>query len=201
MDQPGREVVTMKSKLITLLLVISILPTFSIAATKTAIFSSGCFWCSQSDFDKVPGVTNTTVGYVGDTQSIPTYKTVSSGATNFAEGIEIEYDDTIISYSQLLDYFWTTTDPTVKNQQFCDVGKQYRSSIFYLNNQQRTLALASKAEIAKILPVVYTQIDPATMFYPAEEYHQDYYKKNPVRYKFYRWHCGRDKRLEEVWGN
>lgn len=201
MDQPGREVVTMKSKLITLLLVISILPTFSIAATKTAIFSSGCFWCSQSDFDKVPGVTNTTVGYVGDTQSIPTYKTVSSGATNFAEGIEIEYDDTIISYSQLLDYFWATTDPTVKNQQFCDVGKQYRSSIFYLNNQQRTLALASKAEIAKILPVVYTQIDPATMFYPAEEYHQDYYKKNPVRYKFYRWHCGRDKRLEEVWGN
>jgi peptide-methionine (S)-S-oxide reductase len=191
----------MKLKLITLLFITSMLPTFSIAATETAIFSSGCFWCSQSDFDKVPGVTNTTVGYVGDTQSIPTYKTVSSGTTNFAEGIEIEYDNTIVSYSQLLDYFWPTTDPTVKDQQFCDIGKQYRSGIFYLNEQQRTLALTSRDDIKQKLPIVYTQIEPATKFYPAEEYHQDYYKKNPVRYKFYRWNCGRDKRLEEVWGN
>jgi peptide-methionine (S)-S-oxide reductase len=190
----------MKSILITLLLATILLPAISISATETAIFSTGCFWCSQSDFDKVPGVTNTTVGYVGDTQSIPTYKTVSSGKTNFAEGIEIEFDNTVVSYSQLLDYFWTTTDPTVKDQQFCDIGHQYRSGIFYLNDQQKTLALASRNEIERILPVVHTQVEPATRFYPAEEYHQDYYKKNPVRYKFYRWNCGRDKRLEEVWG-
>lgn len=172
-----------------------------IAKTEKAIFALGCFWCAQSDFDKVPGVVKTIVGYDGGTYPNPSYKLVSSGQTNYAEAIEVEFDPNIISYNQLLEVFWKNTDPTVKDKQFCDVGHQYRSAILYLNPEQQKAALASLEKVKQEFPQVYTVVSPATKFYPAEEYHQEYYKKNPVRYKFYRWNCARDKRLEQVWGD
>jgi peptide-methionine (S)-S-oxide reductase len=142
-------------------------------------------------------------GYTGGFKKNPAYEEVSSGATGHAEAVEITYDPGKISYSRLLDIFWRNIDPTVKDAQFCDVGSQYRSAIFYHNEEQQRLAEASKNTLVKskkIKGTIYTQIVPAAVFYPAEEYHQDYYKKNPVTYKFYRFNCGRDKRLKEIWG-
>ena len=176
-----------------------ILPIANFAATKTAIFASGCFWCAQSDFDKLEGVTNTVVGYDGGTSADPTYEKVSSGTTHYVESITVTFDDAVITYPELLNYYWQNIDPTVQNAQFCDHGEQYRSVIFYLDDDQKSAALASLDKVKQQLPVVYTEIIPSTKFYPAEEYHQDYYKKNPTRYHYYRWSCGRDKRLEEIW--
>lgn len=170
-----------------------------IAASETAIFAAGCFWCAQSDFDKMPGVISTQVGYDGGTTPDPTYEQVSSGVTNYAESIKVTFDNSKISYLQVLNYFWHHIDPTVLDAQFCDHGHQYRSSIFYLNLTQKQQALASLTSIKKQLPNVYTEIVPSTHFYSAEEYHQDYYKKNPVRYHYYRFSCGRDKRVKEIW--
>lgn len=169
------------------------------AATKVAIFAGGCFWCVQSDFDKLPGVVKTVVGYDGGTQPDPTYEKVSSGATNYVESLKLWYNPDKVSYQQLLNYFWTHVDPTVKDRQFCDYGRQYRTVIFYLNDEQKRLAEASKVQVEKLLGRVYTDIIPSTHFYDAENYHQDYYKKNPVRYKYYRWNCGRDKRVKQLW--
>jgi peptide-methionine (S)-S-oxide reductase len=174
----------------------------ALAPKAAAIFAGGCFWCTEADFDKVPGVISTTSGYIGGKTANPTYEQVSAGSTGHTEGVQVVYDPATVSYEKLLDVFWRSIDPLVKDQQFCDRGDMYRSAIFYSNEQEKQLAETSKKAVeAKFKPrVVFTQIAPASPFYKAEEYHQDYYVKNPVRYKFYRYNCGRDQRLEELWG-
>ena len=157
----------------------------------------------EPPFDALPGVISTTSGYAGGTAAHPTYEQVSDGGSGHAESVQVRYDPARISYQQLLDVFWRNIDPLTANRQFCDAGSQYRSAIFYHDAEQRRLAEQSKAALEKSgrfhSPIV-TEIAAATAFYPAEEYHQDYYKKNPLRYKFYRSGCGRDARLKEVWG-
>lgn len=167
-----------------------------------ATFAGGCFWCVEADFDKVDGVISTTSGYIGGKVVNPTYRQVSGGGTGHTEAVEIVYDPTKVTYEKLLDVFWRNHDPLVKNRQFCDTGDQYRPGIFYHGDEQRQLAEASKKKVAaRFAPrVIHTEITPAAPFYKAEEYHQDYYTKNPVQYKFYRYNCGRDQRLEELWG-
>jgi peptide-methionine (S)-S-oxide reductase len=169
--------------------------------TATATFAGGCFWCVEADFDKVPGVISTTSGYTGGHVANATYQQVSAGGTGHAEAVEVVYDPAKVSYAKLLDWFWHHVDPLVKNRQFCDVGDQYRTAIFVRNDEERRLAQESRDKVAAELKApVYTEIAAAGPFYKAEDYHQDYYLKNPVRYKFYRWNCGRDQRIEEVWG-
>jgi peptide-methionine (S)-S-oxide reductase len=168
-----------------------------------ATFAGGCFWCMEPPYDKLDGVISTTSGYTGGQKKNPTYEEVSSGRTGHAEAVEVVYDPKKINYEKLLDVFWHNIDPTVKDQQFCDVGSQYRTGIFYHDEEQKRLAEASKAAIEKSKPfkgAIVTEITRATEFYPAEDYHQDYYLKNPVRYKFYRNGCGRDNRLKQLWG-
>ncbi|MCA8863473.1 MULTISPECIES: peptide-methionine (S)-S-oxide reductase MsrA [unclassified Halomonas] len=166
-----------------------------------ATFAGGCFWCMEPPYDNQPGVTATTSGYIGGELENPSYEEISQGGTGHAEVVQIEYDPEQISYEQLLEIFWRNIDPFAVDRQFCDVGDQYRSAIFYHDDEQRELAEASKAEMEERFDrEIATQIAPANTFWPAEEYHQDYYQKNPVRYKFYRYSCGRDGRLEEVWG-
>ena len=172
--------------------------------TETAVFAGGCFWCVESDFDKVDGVVSTTSGFVGGHTANPTYREVSAGGTGYTEAVRVEFDPARVSYAQLLEKFWPTIDPTVKDQQFCDVGSQYRTGIYPLNEQQLKAATASKAALEKSKPFrqpIVTEIVMAGTFYPAEEYHQDYYLKNPIRYAFYRRNCGRDARLKELWGD
>lgn len=174
------------------------------AALEKAIFAGGCFWCMEAPFDKLPGVVSVTAGYTGGEKKNPTYKEVSAGGTGHAEAVLILYNPSRISYSSLLGVFWRNIDPTVVDRQFCDVGHQYRAAIFYLGEGQRKAALLSKAALDKNRPFrepVVTEITPAAGFYPAEEYHQHYYKKNPLRYNYYRSGCGRDKRLKELWGS
>jgi peptide-methionine (S)-S-oxide reductase len=168
-----------------------------------AIFAGGCFWCTEADFDKVPGVISTTSGYIGGKVINPTYKQVSSGKTGHVEAVEVRFDPSKTSYQKLLAAFWPTIDPLTGDGQFCDHGSQYRSVIFYEGAEQKREAEASKAELqasGRFKQSIRTEILPATGFYPAEEYHQDYYIKNPIRYKYYRSQCGRDARLAEVWG-
>ena len=168
-----------------------------------ATFAGGCFWCMEPPFDKLEGVKSVISGYTGGNKTNPTYEEVSSGSTGHAESVEITYDPAVISYPKLLDVFWHNIDPTVKNRQFCDVGSQYRTAIYYHNAEQKQLAEASKKaleESKRFRGPVYTEINVATTFYPAEDYHQKYYQKNPVRYKLYRYNCGRDQRLRELWG-
>lgn len=177
-------------------------PTENRALAK-ATFAGGCFWCMEPPFDKLDGVVSTTSGYIGGQTKDPTYKQVTSGTTGHTEAVEIVYDPTKVSYSKLLDVFWRNIDPTVANAQFCDHGSQYRSGIFYHDAAQKQLADASKQSLTTTKPFkepIVTEITEATTFYPAEDYHQDYYLKNPVRYKFYRHNCGRDQRLRELWG-
>ena len=169
----------------------------------TATFAGGCFWCMEPAFDKLNGVVSVLPGYTGGSKKDPTYEEVSSGSTGHAESVQIVYNPSKISYSDLLTVFWHNIDPTVQDRQFCDVGNQYRSAIFYHDEEQKRLAEASKKaleESKRFKGPIYTEIVPASTFYPAEEYHRQYYKKNPVRYKFYRWNCGRDARLKELWG-
>ncbi|WP_330203487.1 peptide-methionine (S)-S-oxide reductase MsrA [Cyanobacterium sp. Dongsha4] len=169
---------------------------------QTATFAGGCFWCMEPPYDKIEGVISTTSGYTGGNVKNPTYKQVSKGQTGHAEAVQVKYDSSKVNYATLLDIFWKNIDPTVKNRQFCDVGNQYRSAIFYHSEEQKQLALASRDKVEKQLnEKIYTQITPVKDFYPAEEYHQDYYKKNPLLYKYYRFRCGRDQRLEEIWGS
>jgi len=171
---------------------------------ETAIFAGGCFWCVESDFDKVPGVVSTTSGYTGGHTQHPTYDEVSAGGTGHAESVEIVFDPKVVSYRKLLEVYWHSVDPTVKDRQFCDIGTQYRTAIFYLDERQKRLAEESKAQIERSKPFkapIVTEIVKAGEFWPAEEYHQDYYKKNPLRYHFYREVCGRDARLNQLWGN
>jgi peptide-methionine (S)-S-oxide reductase len=168
-----------------------------------ATFAGGCFWCVEADFDKVKGVISTTSGYIGGHTPNPTYKQVSGGSTGHAEAVEIVYDPSVVSYERLLRHFWRNIDPLAKDRQFCDAGTEYRSAIFTHNDEQRRLAEASKKEIeqsGRFKGPIQTQIVPATQFTKAEEYHQDFYLKNATKYKFYRFNCGRDRRLEELWG-
>jgi peptide-methionine (S)-S-oxide reductase len=171
--------------------------------TAKATFAGGCFWCVEEAFDKVPGVVSTVSGYTGGTAKNPTYEQVSSGRTGHAEAVQVEYDPSKVTYQKLLDAFWHNIDPTQRDAQFCDHGTQYRSAIFYHDEEQRKLAEASRAALAKDKPFkgeIVTQIARADAFYPAEDYHQDFHKKNPVRYKFYKSGCGREARLQELWG-
>ena len=171
------------------------------AKSEIATFAGGCFWCTEADFDKVEGVISTTSGYTGGKVPNPTYSDVSRGGTGHAEAVEIVYDPAKVSYEKLLDVFWHNHDPLAKNRQFCDRGDQYRPAIFYHNEEQRRLAEDSKAVHQKrFKQPIQTEITAAGPFYKAEEYHQDYYLKNPLRYQFYRFNCGRDQRLEELWG-
>ncbi len=168
-----------------------------------ATFAGGCFWCMEPPYDKLEGVISTTSGYTGGHKDNPTYREASAGRTGHAEAVQIVYDPSKVSYETLLQVFWRNIDPTTPNRQFCDSGNQYRTGIFYHNDEQKQLAEQSRAELNKNKPfkqAIVTEINPAATFYPAEEYHQDYYQKNPVRYKFYRYSCGRDQRLEELWG-
>jgi peptide-methionine (S)-S-oxide reductase len=166
-----------------------------------ATFAGGCFWCVESDFDHVPGVLETISGYTGGKVANPTYSQVSAGGTGHAESVEVVYDPRKVTFAQLLDYFWRHVDPTVKDQQFCDHGNQYRTAIFVHNDEERKLAEASKKKVAaELKKPIYTEIVQAGPFYKAEDYHQDFYTKNPTKYKFYRWNCGRDQRLEQIWG-
>ena len=171
-------------------------------ATAIATFAGGCFWCMEHPFDELEGVISTTSGYTGGHKENPTYEEVTSGTTGHTESVQIQYHPEKIGYAELLHVFWHNIDPTVKDRQFCDSGNQYRSEIFYHNKDQQKLAEQSKEALLKSgkFKTFYTSISPASTFYPAEEYHQDYYKKNPIRYKYYRWGSGRDRRLEELWG-
>ena len=169
-----------------------------------AVFAGGCFWCVESDFDKVPGVLSTTSGYTGGTTVNPTYEQVSAKGTGHAEAVEVVYDPQKVTYDRLVEYFWHTIDPTTKDQQFCDHGTPYRTAIFAQDAAQLKIAQASKAALEKSKPFkepVVTEVVLGTKFYPAEDYHQDYYLKNPVRYKYYRNGCGRDARLKDLWGD
>ncbi len=169
----------------------------------TAIFAGGCFWCTESDFEKLPGVISAESGYTAGQTVNPSYEQVSAGGTGHTEAVRVVYDPTKVSYPQLVEYFWHTIDPTVKDRQFCDSGTQYRSGIYFQNEAERKVAEDSRSALLKEGKVkqVYTEIQMAKVFYPAEEYHQDYYKKNPVRYAYYRRGCGRDARLEQIWGS
>ncbi|HEY7557365.1 MAG TPA: peptide-methionine (S)-S-oxide reductase MsrA [Candidatus Binatia bacterium] len=169
--------------------------------TAKATLAGGCFWCMEPPYDELDGVLATISGYAGGKKKNPTYEEVSTGTTGHTEVVQVIYDPKKISYSRLLEVFWRNIDPLTPNRQFCDAGSQYRSAIFYHDENQKRLAEASKEAVSKRFdkPIV-TEIVPAAEFYPAEDYHQDYYKKNPIRYKIYRYGCGRDQRLEELWG-
>ncbi|MEE4376646.1 MAG: peptide-methionine (S)-S-oxide reductase MsrA [Candidatus Competibacteraceae bacterium] len=169
-----------------------------------ATFAGGCFWCMEPPFDKLEGVISTTSGYIGGHKDNPTYKEVSAGVTGHTEAVQVVYDPTVISYEELLKVFWRNVDPLTANRQFCDSGSQYRTGIFFHNETQQRLAEQSKQVLeqsGRFQQPIVTEITTATTFYPAETYHQDYYQKNPLRYKFYRHGCGRDQRLEELWGS
>ena len=172
------------------------------AGTAVAIFAGGCFWCIEADFEKLPGVIGAESGYTAGKTANPTYEQVSAGRTGHAEAIRVSYDPAKVSYQQLVDYFWKHIDPTVKDRQFCDVGTQYRTGIYWQNEAERKLVEASREALLKSgkLAQIHTEIAAASVFFPAEEYHQDYYKKNPIRYAYYRKSCGRDARVQEIWG-
>ena len=185
-----------------LLVLILGLSQFCYADPEHAIVAGGCFWCIESDFEKIDGVTSAVSGYIGGQIANPSYQQVSSGTTGHTEAVKITFDSSIISYQQLLSHFWVNIDPLDGGGQFCDRGSQYRSEIFYLNQSQRLAAQQSLNQLiasAKLRGDVKTAITIATEFYVAEDYHQDYYKKNPNRYSYYRWRCGRDSRLKELW--
>jgi peptide-methionine (S)-S-oxide reductase len=173
------------------------------AGLARATFAGGCFWCMEGPFDRIPGVVSTTSGYTAGRVKDPTYEQVSSGGTGHTEAVEVVYDPAKVTYAQLLEVFWRNVDPTDGGGQFCDRGSQYRTGIFVHGDEQRRLAEQSKKDLeasGKLKKRIVTEIAPAGVFYAAEGYHQDYYTKNPVRYKFYRYNCGRDERLKDLWG-
>jgi peptide-methionine (S)-S-oxide reductase len=189
------------------LAIVAALATSAVAAggptLAKATFAGGCFWCMEPPFEALDGVVSVTAGYTGGTKANPTYEEVSAGGTGHAESVEIVYAPAKVSYEKLLDVFWHNIDPTTPDRQFCDHGRQYRTAIFYHDEMQKRLAEKSKQSLeeSKTLPgPIVTEIVPAGTFYPAEEYHQDYAKKNPIRYRYYRYACGRDARLRELWG-
>jgi peptide-methionine (S)-S-oxide reductase len=170
---------------------------------ETATFAGGCFWCMEPPFDELDGVISTTSGYTGGQTQNPSYEEVSSGVTGHTESVQVVFDPAKIGYTQLLEVFWRNIDPLTPDAQFCDHGSQYRTAIFYHNEEQKRLAEASKKALeqsGRFTKPIVTEIAPAGEFYKAEEYHQDYYQKNPLRYKYYRYSCGRDQVLEQLWG-
>jgi peptide-methionine (S)-S-oxide reductase len=171
------------------------------AATATAVFAGGCFWCIESDFEKLAGVSAVESGYTAGKTTNPTYESVSAGRTGHTEAVRVNYDPAKVSYAQLVEYFWRHIDPTAKDAQFCDQGDQYRSGIYWQNDAERRIAEASREALIKSgrFPVIHTELAPASAFYLAEDYHQDYYKKNAVRYNYYRLSCGRDARVKQLW--
>lgn len=175
----------------------------AVGDTATAIFAGGCFWCMEPPYDKLPGVISTTSGYTAGNTVNPSYEQVSSGGTGHTEAVQVVYDPSKVSYAKLLEVFWRNIDPVAVNRQFCDVGNMYRSGIYPTDDEQQRLAQASRKALqdsGRFPGGIATEVEPASAFYPAEDYHQDYYLKNPVRYKFYRFNCGRDQRLGDVWG-
>lgn len=200
-----RRLITLVTGLIAWLILANVPLTETPGASPSAkaYFAGGCFWCMEEAFEKVEGVVTVVSGYMGGTVANPTYEEVSAGRTGHAESVEVIYDPTKVTYQKLLDAFWHNVDPLTPNAQFCDHGTQYRSAIFYSSEEEKRLAEESKATIeqAKKFPApIMTQLAPAATFYPAEDYHQDYYKKNPLRYKYYKYGCGRANRLETLWG-
>lgn len=175
----------------------------AVAETDTAILAGGCFWCVEADFEKLDGVKDAVSGYTGGHVENPSYKQVSHGGTGHVEAVRITFDPDVIGYDRILDYYWHHIDPTRDDGQFCDSGAQYRPVIFYRNDKQRRIAETSKQRIEVTKPFaesIKVEIAKAGPFYPAEDYHQDYYRKNPLRYKFYRYTCGRDEKVHELWG-
>ena len=173
------------------------------AKLESAVLAGGCFWCIEADYEKLDGVVDVVSGYAGGHIKNPTYKQVSAGGSGHIEVVKVTYDANKINYSQILDYFWRHVDPTRDDGQFCDRGPQYRPAIFYQDEAQKELAMASVKKTEKIKPFsqpLKVELIKLTTFYPAEDYHQDYYKKNPIRYNFYRYNCGRDARVEQLWG-
>jgi peptide-methionine (S)-S-oxide reductase len=173
-------------------------------ATAVATFAGGCFWCMEAPFDQLDGVISTTSGYTGGHKTMPTYEEVSAGGTGHAESVEVVYDPDKVSYETLLDVYWHNVDPTTPDRQFCDRGHQYRTAIFYHNESQKRAAEASRDALAasgELPGPVVTEIVPAGAFWAAEDYHQNFYKEHPLKYRFYRYNCGRDKRLHELWGD
>ena len=190
----------------TLIFIVALAAATAASAQKTekATFAAGCFWCTEEAFEKVPGVLSAVSGYTGGTVKGPSYEQVSSGRTGHTEAVEVTFDPAKVSYEQLLEVFWVNHDPTVKDRQFCDSGSQYRPEIFYHSDEQKKLAEASKAKWEKQKPFkqpLLTPITKASAFYPAEDYHQDYYKKNALQYRFYVTGCGRYARLDSLWGS
>jgi len=171
------------------------------AANATAIFAGGCFWCTESDFEKLPGVIAAESGYTAGKMPNPTYRAVGSGNTGHTQAVRVTYDPAKVTYSQLVDFFWKTIDPTEKDRQFCDIGSQYRSGIYWGSEAERQTVTASRDALQKTgrFKTIHTELAPASTFYLAEDYHQDYYKKNPVRYNTYRLRCGRDAQLKRIW--
>ena len=183
------------------LALLSLAPSAARSEQAIALFAGGCFWCMVPPFEALPGVISVTSGYTGGSKRDPTYEEVSEGDTGHAESVEIVYDPAKVSYEKLLDVFWHNVDPTTANRQFCDKGNQYRTAIFYQGDAQRQQAETSKTAVqARFKEPVQTEISAAGTFYKAEDYHQDYHLKNPIRYKFYRFNCGRDARLQQLWG-
>lgn len=180
---------------------LTLLSQAALAATATAIFAGGCFWCTESDFEKLPGVIAAESGYTAGKTPNPTYKSTSTGTTGHTEAVRVTYDPAKVTYSQLVEYFWKTIDPSEKDKQFCDTGSQYRSGIYWGNDAERQIATASRDALLKTgrFKTIHTELAAASTFYVAEEYHQDYYKKNPLRYNYYRNGCGRDAQLKRVW--
>lgn len=192
-----------KIALLASLMIVAALASAHAQTRAVAIFAGGCFWCMEPPFDKLDGVLATTSGYVGGTKADPTYEQVTSGRTGHYEALQVEYDPARVTYERLLEVFWRNIDPLDSSGQFCDKGPQYRSAIFVVDDIQRAAAEASKAALdksGKLPGRIVTEILPATKFYPAEAYHQDYYRKSPTAYAYYRWNCGRDRRLERLWG-
>ena len=170
--------------------------------TETAVFAGGCFWCVEADFDKVPGVKSTTSGYTGGRVAKPTYEQVSAGGTGHVEAVQVVYDPAVVTYDALVEHFWRTIDPFNARGQFCDIGESYRPVIFTANEEQRLAVTRSRDRLQRQFKErIVVEIAPSAPFYRAEEYHQDYYTKNPVRYRYYRWSCGRDNRLATIWGD
>jgi len=200
------ESITQKWRVAALVMAAALLATPGAATdseTAYATLAAGCFWCIEADLEKLDGVISVTSGYTGGTVANPTYKQVSSGKTRHTEAVRVVFDPRVISYEELLEIFWRNVDPTVADRQFCDVGEQYRAGIFYHDERQREAAEKSRAALEQTKPFInpiVTEITAATAFYPAEAYHQDYFKKNPIRYSYYRKSCGRDRRLKELWG-
>lgn len=181
---------------------LGVLATNAQATTASAVFAGGCFWCIEADFERMPGVIEVVSGYTAGKTANPTYQQVSAGGTGHTEAVRVDYDPAKVSYAQLVAYFWRHIDPTVKDRQFCDVGDQYRSGIYWQNDDERKTVEASRDAILKSgrFKSIETELAPASTFYLAEDYHQNYYRKNPVRYNYYRFGCGRDARVKELWG-